>query len=293
MNTLLDTILLATDASEDAGQAARVAADLGKKTGAELHVVHAWQTVPSPHFEGWINSALEQESRELLDGQVKKIRDSGGELSGSHSKKNPPVQAILELAAGIDSDLIVMGSRGVGRLKRLATGSVSEGVVHNASVPVLVVRGGEDAWPPKHVIVGEDGSGPAREAGDLAAEIGALTGAGMTLLRVYPELPEMYEEGHRMNPRLTDDGLRQAEKELGYRAAELENSLGRKPRISISMGDAAEDLIGAAEKRGGKNALIAVGSRGLEPIQRFRTGSVSTKVLRAAVGPVLISPAHP
>ena len=214
MNSQIKTILLATDGSEDAILAARAAGDLSQKTGAELHLVRAWQTVPSAHFEGWIHSTLEQEAREALEEQTKKIRDSGGEVSGSHLKKESPAKAILELASEIGADLIVMGSRGAGRLKRLATGSVSEGVVHNANVPVLMLRGGDEAWPPKHVVAGEDGTGPAREAGELAAEIGNLTGAGMTLLRVYPELPEVYEEGRKTDPRLTDDGLHQAEMEL-------------------------------------------------------------------------------
>ncbi len=290
MNSLIKTILLATDGSEDAALAARAAGDLSQKTGAELHLVRAWQAVPSAHFEGWIHNTLEQEARKALEEQTKKIRNSGGEISGSHMREEPPVKAILDLASEIDADLIVMGSRGAGRLKRLATGSVSEGVMHNANVPVLMLRGGDEAWPPKHVIAGEDGTGPARKAGELAAEIGNLTGAGVTLLRVYAELPEVYEEGRKMDPRLTDDGLRQAEMELEKRRGELETRLGSKPRIFIAVGDAAGDLVETADRRGGKNTLIAVGSRGLGTLQRIRMGSVSTKVLRAAEGPVLISP---
>lgn len=293
MNSQIKTILLATDGSEDAILAARAAGDLSQKTGAELHLVRAWQAVPSAHFEGWIHNTLEQEAREALEEQIKKIRDSGGEVSGAHLKKESPAKAILESAAEIGADLIVMGSRGAGRLKKLATGSVSEGVVHNANVPVLMLRGGDEAWPPKHVVAGEDGTGPAREAGELAAEIGNLTGAGMTLLRVYPELPEVYEEGRKMDPRLTDDGLHQAEMELEKRREELEGRLGGKPKMSIAVGDAAGDLVETAERRGGKNTLIAVGSRGLGQFQRFRTGSVSTKVIRAAEGPVLVSPVKP
>ena len=293
MNSLLKNILLATDGSEDADLAARAAVDLGQKTGAGLHVVHAWHTVPSAHFEGWINSSLEQGAREVLDEQTKKIKDSGVEISGSHLKKGSPARVIVELAAEIDADLIVIGSRGVGRLKRLATGSVSEGVAHDAKVPVLVMRGGTEAWPPEHLVVGEDDSEPAREAGELVAEIGNLIGAKMTLLRVYPELPEVYEEGRKADPRMTDDGLHQAETELEKRAGQLETILGSRPKMSIAVGDAAEDLVETAGRRGGKSTLIAVGSRGLAPIQRFRMGSVSNKVLRAAEGPVLISPARP
>ncbi len=49
MSEMLGTrMLLATDGSEDSRLAARAAADLSAKTGAELHVVHAWQSVPHP-----------------------------------------------------------------------------------------------------------------------------------------------------------------------------------------------------------------------------------------------------
>lgn len=292
MDSLLKTILLATDGSEDADLAARAAGDLARKTETGLHVVHAWHTVPSAHFEGWINSSQEQASREVLDEQTKKIKDSGAKVSGSHLKEGSPAQAIVGLADEIEADLIVMGSRGVGRIKRLATGSVSEGVVHEASVPVLVLRGGDEAWPPNHLVVGEDGSGPALRAGELASEIGNLLGAKMTLVRTYPKPLDIDEEGRKSDPRMTDDALRQAETELGERADQLEGLLGQRPKMSIAVGDAAEDLVETAGRKGGNRALVAVGSRGLGTVERFRMGSVSNKVLRVAEGPVLISAPH-
>jgi Universal stress protein family len=51
MNGFPERILLATDGLENTTPAARAAVDLAKKGGAELHVVHVWHTVPSPHFD--------------------------------------------------------------------------------------------------------------------------------------------------------------------------------------------------------------------------------------------------
>ena len=52
-------------------------------------------------------------------------------------------EEISGLAEELGVDLVVVGSRRVGTVKRLTTGSVSEGVAHLADCPVLVVRGGE------------------------------------------------------------------------------------------------------------------------------------------------------
>ena len=56
------------------------------------------------------------------------------------------------------------------------------------------------------------------------------------------------------------------------------------------MGDPAAILLEAAEEGVAEKTLVAVGSRGLDAMQRVRFGSVSTKVLHAAKGPVLVYP---
>lgn len=53
-----------------------------------------------------------------------------------------PTDEIVRAAAAADADLVVVGARGLGTLKRLLLGSVSEGVLQHADRPVLIVRGG-------------------------------------------------------------------------------------------------------------------------------------------------------
>ena len=48
MSGFPEKVLLAADVLDSTIHAARAAVDLAKKGGAELHVVHAWHTVPSP-----------------------------------------------------------------------------------------------------------------------------------------------------------------------------------------------------------------------------------------------------
>ncbi|MDP8946815.1 MAG: universal stress protein [Actinomycetota bacterium] len=285
MSPLPERILLATDGSGDAKLAARAAADLSDKTGAELHVVHAWQYVPHPVLDP---EHYEEEAGRLLKEQTQLL--TGATVREAHLTMAPPVDAILDLGEEIGADLIVLGSRGHGPIGRLLLGSVSEGVVHHATRPVLVLRGGRDSWPPERIVIGDDGSGAAEKAGGLAASIGGLFGTRAVLVRAYPELPEADPVGRALDPRAVDDALPRAEQELRERAEELGRLVGRRPRMEIAVGDAAVALLDKAREGGEARALIAVGSRGLGLAKRLRLGSVSTKVLRAAAGPVLVYP---
>ena len=287
MSYLPKKILLATDGSEDARLAARAAASLAGNAGAELHVVHAWQSVPHPAIDA---DYYEEVARRVLEEQVEFVAGVGAAVIEGHLVMGAPVDVILDLAEEMGAELVVMGSRGHGTLERLLLGSVSEGVVHHATRPVLVMRGGESAWPPQRVVIGEDGSNAAKGAGEMAASIGALYGARGILVRAYPELPEADQVGRTLDPRVVDDALRRAERELHERAKELRSFSGATLKIGLAAGDPAAAVLAAARGGVGAATLIAAGSRGLGPVRRLRLGSVSTKVLRAAEGPVLVYP---
>lgn len=293
MSTFPEKILLATDGSEDAELAARVATDLSTRFGSSLHVVYAWHTVPSPHFESYIRSQLGDAAKELLTKAVARIEGAGGVVAGAHLEEGRTVDAVLGSAEELGADLIVLGSRGHGPVGRLVIGSVSEGVVRHAPCPVLVMRGGPDAWPPERVVLGDDGSEEARAAVELAATIGGFYGSRGLLVQVYPSLMEVDVEGGEVTARMLDDEgwLKARERELGGRAEEIEGALGSRPKLRISSGDPTVCLLSAAEEGDApEKALIAVGSRGRGAARRTTLGSVSTKVLHVARGPVLVYP---
>ncbi len=144
-------ILAATDGSEDAALAVRAATDLSTGAGSELHLVHAWRE--SALFWGFFpaRSAEDsyaherEEARRLLEEQAEQIRAAGGTLAGSHLREGRPAEEIAGLAGDLGVGLVAIGSRGLGPIKRLVVGSVSEEVVQLAPCPTLVVRGGEAA----------------------------------------------------------------------------------------------------------------------------------------------------
>ena len=76
----------------------------------------------------------------MLEQQVKSIEESGSAVNETHLREGRAEEEIVELAEQLGAGLIVMGSRGHGRLRRALMGSVSEAVVRYAHCPVTIVR---------------------------------------------------------------------------------------------------------------------------------------------------------
>ena len=90
MDGFPDRILLATDGSEDATLAARGAVDLSKKGGSELHVVHVWHDIPTPHFRSFVRAQLKREAQELLQEQVQRLEHAGAAVAKAHPREGEP-----------------------------------------------------------------------------------------------------------------------------------------------------------------------------------------------------------
>ncbi len=162
-------------------------------------------------------------------------------------------------------------------------GSVSEGVLRLAPCPVLVMRGGPEAWPPRSIVVGEDLSEEAKRAAGIAANIGSLYEVPVLLVLVYPMIPETIREQSISAWTVDDEELFRAWEHLQVLIGRLESEYGQRPRVSAAKGDPPSVILAAANK-GSAPSLIVVGSRGLGAVKRLVLGSVSTAVLRAARG---------
>ena len=137
-------ILVATDGSREAELAATTAADLAKSTDSELHVVHVGEIPlvyhPERHAYRAEYEEHEKEAQQLLEAEVERIKEAGATVAQSHLRMGRADEEIVELAQSIDAGMIVMGSRGQGRIRRALLGSVSESVVRHAHCPVTIVR---------------------------------------------------------------------------------------------------------------------------------------------------------
>lgn len=140
-------VLLATDGSEEANLAARAAAEVVEGTGSELHVVYV-EPLPNfmkdgagaPAYDRQMYRMIEGEGRETLRKLVWRVKVAGGTVAEAHLRMGAVADEIVGLADELEAGLVVVGSRGLGRITRTLVGSVSERVFRHAHCPVMVVR---------------------------------------------------------------------------------------------------------------------------------------------------------
>lgn len=135
-------MLIATDESEAARAAIAAGLELAGKGHAEVVFVHVTSLLElAPDQDG--RKAPERipraETDTILCEALERARTHGIEATTELLIGYPPKQ-IVRLARDIDADLIVIGSRGLGRVKSAVLGSTSREVLAKADRPVMVVR---------------------------------------------------------------------------------------------------------------------------------------------------------
>ena len=154
-------ILVPLDGSEHSSSALEIAAQIAKKFQAQLTLLHVYSFVAPvmmaesftqttsglPIIRPSLTSAdlaeMEKEARQVGERiliEAKEKLASEGIIVDSSLTEGNPVQEITRIAKEGTFDLIVMGIRGIGKLKELLVGSVSDGVIKQSSCPVLIVK---------------------------------------------------------------------------------------------------------------------------------------------------------
>lgn len=147
---MLKTILVPFDGSAYANRALDYASNFAAKYDAKLVLLHAvhlplgrlpeelHQYAVSEHLDGpdEVGAVVEK----MLQSAEVRATNAGAKELVHDSRIGDPATVILDAAKSFDADMIVMGSRGLGGLKGLLVGSVSDKVLHHAEVPVTIVR---------------------------------------------------------------------------------------------------------------------------------------------------------
>lgn len=140
---MFEKVLLAVDGSDHALHAARTAADLARAMNSgEFRVVVAYDFIPpylgEPNLQYAIDARVNA-ANEVLQAALAQLGTLPCEIS-TELIEGDSAEAILDVAETRKSDVIVMGSRGLGTLAGLLLGSTSQKVVAHAPCPVLIVR---------------------------------------------------------------------------------------------------------------------------------------------------------
>jgi nucleotide-binding universal stress UspA family protein len=145
---MFGSIVVGTDGSETAREAVRQAGDLAARVGATIDLVSAYEPVSTarlreeqqqvPKDMEWMINPREDVEATLAEA-ADEIREAGVEVH-TFAREGDPADAILDVAEERDSDLIVVGNKGMTGAKRFLLGSVPNKVSHHAPCSVMIIR---------------------------------------------------------------------------------------------------------------------------------------------------------
>jgi len=137
-----DRILIGVDGSRGGEAAARLGGELAAGRDAEVLLVYA---VPLPPIVPGVDQAISEESLDYLkETAAKALGDSVDILAAMNvkaeeiMKAGSPADVILSVAEDRDVEVIVVGHRGFGAMKRFILGSVSSKLAHHARCALLL-----------------------------------------------------------------------------------------------------------------------------------------------------------
>ena len=140
-------VLLATDGSPTAEKATATAIDLARLLGTEIVIVSVWDVAYAGYSSmGFAPIPMNADLAKLCEEEATKATaeaaacaEEAGVETRSVVLRGFPVEAICDAAEKFAPQFLVIGSHGWGAMKRALFGSVSTGVLHHATCPVLVV----------------------------------------------------------------------------------------------------------------------------------------------------------
>ena len=280
-------ILLATDGTNHARMALRWLRHLPLPGGAEvfaLSVAHLQRPPEGLQSVEDVRDSMLAAAASIAEQARKALADRWPDAR-AQVVEGDPREEVVRVADEGKFDLVVLGARGLGRVKRLLVGSVSLTVARYAIPPVLVARG--SAREVRRVLVALDGSPDASRALQFVA--GFLSSRTVAVRVVHVLASPTRNRGGDEDSAHADVERRAAgEKLLADAAAELNGFLEMEQ--SLLTGDPREEILRVAGEWTAD--LLVVGSRGLGAIRRLLLGSVSEAVLLHASCPTLVVPAR-
>lgn len=281
-------ILLADDGSSHAGAAATLLGNLPLQADQMVTVLRVFPSTKATEM-----AELEQ----ALQATCTLLKEKGTQVR-SDLALGSPAEQITEYAEKNDTDLIVMGAKGLRSTLGILLGGVAQQVVEYSHCPVLVVRASQNRL--QNVLLATDGSENSEQAVLFMGQFPFPAGARIRVMHVLPPppfpilTPEMpYQGAVPIAPQpITEVMARQRVQEekdgeaLLARTVKTLQGFGLEAESVLKRGDAATEMIEFIKNHA--IDLVVVGSRGLSQVRSWLMGSVSRKLVHYSDASVLV-----
>ena len=297
------SIMVPLDGSTFGEYALPLALGIARQAGATVHLTHVW-VPPAPIYtdEMFVVKDMphlpDRERERTYLNELAMCLSERWEVAITPTLLDGPVSDTLRAhALATDVDLIVVTTHGRGPLSRFWLGSVTDALIRQMPIPILLVRPHEAALDLleevheqafQHVLIPLDGSALAEEVVESAVALGRLMQAEYTLLQAIdvPLLgyaPAAHATG--MDEQIREQWRAEAQTYLDQ-VAEGMRAEGLKVHTSVKIAQPAVAILDYARE----NAvdLIAMATHGRGGVARLLLGSVADKVVRGAGAPVLL-----
>ncbi len=263
-------LLVAIDGSEASAKALQLAFKFLAKGSPSMTLISVVPLLPEfsrhPDLAEPLLKRLRQDAQVFLKVATEEAKGRGVAASG-FVLEGHPVDEICGAVERDGADLVVLGSRGLGKGHERPLGSVGYNVAHLTRVSVLIARGRPTV---DRILLPVDGSAAAARASEWAADVALAQGAAVTLLYVIPQGTE--EVKFTVSRGVSEPFLGPLEKALRGRGITVTKL--------VEYGHPAEVIVDAA--REGRFDLVVVGAQGRGAAGGFTLGGVTDKVLHFA-----------
>lgn len=290
-------ILVPLDGSELAEQILPLTIAMAKAFGSEVELFYVVDTAGMPHTIEWKGQVkvdtlfrwMHQRATEYVTGVQARLAETGLNVSHQVVFGSPGVEIGVR-ASSRRVGLIAMSTHGRSGLARWALGSVADKVLRAATVPLLLFHPKADAAAPavsiKTILLPLDGAPEAESAVPLARRMAEALNVPVRVARAVPALPFSFDiESPDVMAEVVQDMTAEATEYLDATVEELRGE-GLTVDKTLLMGDPAAGLIDWMGNT--KGCLVVMSTLGRSGLDRAVLGSVTDKVIRSGVAPVIV-----
>ncbi|GAB3473720.1 universal stress protein [Amycolatopsis cihanbeyliensis] len=286
-------VMVGVDGSTSATHAVRWAAHEAARRQVPLLIVHVCALVPVavPHAAalGAYKDALVEQGRQWLAEAAAAARESAPDVAVDTELDTGSAPENL-IGRSTRTELVVLGSRGLGGFTGLVVGSIAVAVATHGHCPVVVVRGADPEAAPRQngpVVVGVDGSPTSQAAISFAFHAASARSVPVVAVHAWSDLP--IATAWEATAGWQSDQHEES-KVLSEWLAECQ---ARYPDVPVECVVARDRPAHALLDHAKSAQLVVVGSRGRGGFRGLLLGSTSQALIHHAACPVAVVPPRP